>query len=203
LNLNAANALLKTLEEPSSEVWLILVTDHEDQLPATVLSRCQRRYVGLPDSDTAIAWLSGRNTGHDLEDCLLALELADGAPLLADQWLANGLERGKEMRDTLQALLRGEPEPPDLVEKWQQLPEQTWSWLARLSQAWLRQWTSGLPSKPTLEIMPADNGGVEVALVACWNIALEGRRLASRPIRHDWLIRRWLIEWRALGACRI
>ncbi len=41
MNDEAANALLKTLEEPSSTAVFILVTESEDDLPATIASRCR------------------------------------------------------------------------------------------------------------------------------------------------------------------
>ncbi len=40
--LEAANSLLKTLEEPPTQVVLILTAVHTEQLPSTVVSRCQR-----------------------------------------------------------------------------------------------------------------------------------------------------------------
>lgn len=48
LNTNAANALLKTLEEPASDAILILVCHQAGALPATVRSRCQRILFTLP-----------------------------------------------------------------------------------------------------------------------------------------------------------
>src|SRR5690606_35617324 len=42
LSTAAANALLKTLEEPTSETFIILVTAHPHRLPDTILSRCQQ-----------------------------------------------------------------------------------------------------------------------------------------------------------------
>ena len=42
LSIEAANCLLKTLEEPVSKVIFILLTTNEKLLPATVVSRCQR-----------------------------------------------------------------------------------------------------------------------------------------------------------------
>ena len=54
LNITAANALLKTLEEPSSSTMLILVSARPHQLPATVLSRCQHiRFNPLPKETVA------------------------------------------------------------------------------------------------------------------------------------------------------
>jgi DNA polymerase-3 subunit delta' len=49
MNPTAANALLKTLEEPSRSNILLLVTSHPHQLPMTILSRCQPlRFQPLP-----------------------------------------------------------------------------------------------------------------------------------------------------------
>jgi DNA polymerase III subunit delta' len=57
LNANAANALLKTLEEPRAGVTLILVASVPSRLPATVLSRCQRLRIGTPSRAESVAWL--------------------------------------------------------------------------------------------------------------------------------------------------
>lgn len=60
MNANAANALLKTLEEPRAGVTLILLTSMPSALPATVVSRCQRLRVAVPERAAAIAWLEQR-----------------------------------------------------------------------------------------------------------------------------------------------
>ncbi|HEX4025130.1 MAG TPA: hypothetical protein VHX52_10585 [Steroidobacteraceae bacterium] len=60
MNPNAANALLKTLEEPRAGVTLILVSAVPSRLPATVLSRCQRLRIGAPSRPAAVAWLERR-----------------------------------------------------------------------------------------------------------------------------------------------
>jgi DNA polymerase III subunit delta' len=57
MNLNAANALLKTLEEPRAGVALILVASVPSRLPATILSRCQRLKVVAPSRAESISWL--------------------------------------------------------------------------------------------------------------------------------------------------
>ena len=49
MNATAANALLKTLEEPSASNILLLTTSRPYQLPITILSRCQHlRFQPLP-----------------------------------------------------------------------------------------------------------------------------------------------------------
>ena len=57
LNENAANALLKTLEEPTAASVIILVCNDASRLPATIRSRCQRLEFKLPPHDEALAWL--------------------------------------------------------------------------------------------------------------------------------------------------
>src|SRR6201999_2221945 len=57
LNRFAANALLKTLEEPPPRTLLILVSSEPSRLPATILSRCQRIQLRAPPRAESIAWL--------------------------------------------------------------------------------------------------------------------------------------------------
>jgi DNA polymerase III subunit delta' len=78
MNTAAANALLKTLEEPSSDTALILVADDPARLPATIRSRCQRIDLRPPDAATAKSWLVGRGVAAALADEMLML--ADGNP---------------------------------------------------------------------------------------------------------------------------
>jgi DNA polymerase-3 subunit delta' len=60
MNANAANALLKTLEEPRAGVSLILISAVPSRLPPTVLSRCQRLLLSPPARADAVAWLERR-----------------------------------------------------------------------------------------------------------------------------------------------
>jgi DNA polymerase III subunit delta' len=81
LNTAAANALLKTLEEPAGRTILCLIGERTGQLPATIRSRCQQIKVPLPSETEALAWLQ-RHSSHQREQAL-RLRLAHGAPLLA------------------------------------------------------------------------------------------------------------------------
>lgn len=60
MNINAANALLKTLEEPRTGVTLILISAVPSLLPPTILSRCRRMSLHAPSRDESIAWLERR-----------------------------------------------------------------------------------------------------------------------------------------------
>ncbi len=79
MNVAAANALLKTLEEPPAGTFLLLVSDQPSRLPATILSRCRRLAAPLPTADEARAWLEAQGVAEP--DLVLAE--AAGAPLVA------------------------------------------------------------------------------------------------------------------------
>ena len=79
LNANAANSLLKTLEEPPPRTLILLVTDQIGRLLATIKSRCQRVMLPAPDEATALAWLKTQGLG----DADIAFGQAGGAPLSA------------------------------------------------------------------------------------------------------------------------
>lgn len=80
MNINAANALLKLLEEPPDDTVLVCVTDQVHRLPATVRSRCAIVTFAMPPRETARDWLAGHVDG-DTVDAIL--DLAGGAPLEA------------------------------------------------------------------------------------------------------------------------
>lgn len=82
MNTNAANALLKTLEEPSSGAIIVLVSHQSKCLPATVLSRCQQIVFSHPNKEQALQWLRAQPNGPDV-NLELMLNLANGAPLTA------------------------------------------------------------------------------------------------------------------------
>jgi DNA polymerase-3 subunit delta' len=57
LNVNAANALLKTLEEPPPRTLLVLVTHHLRRVLPTIISRCEQVAMPVPEASQAERWL--------------------------------------------------------------------------------------------------------------------------------------------------
>jgi len=80
MTINAANSLLKTLEEPPGDALIVLVADRVGRLPATVFSRCQRVNFNRPATSESLAWLDRLQPGTAWEK---PLEAAGGAPLAA------------------------------------------------------------------------------------------------------------------------
>jgi DNA polymerase-3 subunit delta' len=130
MNANAANALLKTLEEPPASGLLLLVTEHPSRLPATVLSRCQRLRCAPPATDIAVAWLAQR-CSKGLDPRLL-LALSGGSPLAALELggQAEGLGRRDAMLEELEQLALGRADPVTIAADWLKFgPRESLYWL--------------------------------------------------------------------------
>lgn len=93
MNASASNALLKTLEEPPEQTYLLLVSPQPARLPATIVSRCQRLAAPEPDAASAAAWLRAR--GVDRAE--LVLSQAGGSPLLALDLAAPSLQQQRDL----------------------------------------------------------------------------------------------------------
>jgi DNA polymerase-3 subunit delta' len=86
MNENAANALLKGLEEPPAGAIFILVSDRPARLLPTIRSRCVCLAVPVPPKDVALKWLAAQN----VKDADRWLAYAGGAPLRALDYAAEG-----------------------------------------------------------------------------------------------------------------
>lgn len=117
LNLNACNALLKSLEEPAEDTYWVLVCHRLFTLPATVRSRCRIQRLGMPDIEACKDWLQLSTGSADKSAELLAL--ADGRPLLAQQYCTDGnADEISLRRHALEALLTGRISVPEAVGLW-------------------------------------------------------------------------------------
>jgi DNA polymerase III subunit delta' len=126
MNINAANALLKTLEEPSPKTLIMLITHRLMVLPATVRSRCQIVSFGIPDRQKAIEWLQHTEefVGNDLSDAQINLlfSLANNAPLKVLELIENNeLSFREEIFQQWFKFAKGELSLVELSSKWQKL----------------------------------------------------------------------------------
>lgn len=128
---DAANSLLKTLEEPPGDALLVLVADRVGRLPATIFSRCQRINVPSPPAAVSLAWLDRLRPGTDWG---AALEVAGGAPLAAIEALET-LADTERMERELAALAEGRASPVEVAGRWAQMePQFVLGWLGRQVQ---------------------------------------------------------------------
>ncbi|WP_210411903.1 DNA polymerase III subunit delta' [Noviherbaspirillum sp. UKPF54] len=100
LNTAAANALLKTLEEPPPHTMFLLVSNSLERLLPTILSRCRKFALAMPSAEQALAWLSEQG----VKDGDVWLAEQGGAPLAAHAAAESGSR--ETMDEFLQLLVR-------------------------------------------------------------------------------------------------
>lgn len=183
INHAAANALLKTLEEPVPGRYLWLVASQPARLPATIRSRCQRIELRLPPLAEALAWLTGQ--GHGAADVEAALQATRGHPGLADHWLRDGgLALRRAVAADLKRLTADAATPQEIAQQW------------------------AADEHAELRLRHAADLAVEMAagltdpqrarsLAAWFDLANRSRDLLRTTVRADLVLMELLMAWRA------
>jgi len=104
----AANSLLKTLEEPSENTCLILIAHHLSKVPLTIRSRCQLISLKNIEQNKALSWLGEQGCEQAAE----YLSLANNAPITAKTlWQKNALEQQEVLFEGLMGVVKGKMDP--------------------------------------------------------------------------------------------
>jgi len=115
----AANSLLKTLEEPSQNTYLFLLVHQPGRLPSTVRSRCQLLSVRKPSQKDALEWVSGFDSTVSHADWLILLDLAGNAPIQTLRFYKEGfLNKSKEYLDLLDKISTNKLDPQKVADQW-------------------------------------------------------------------------------------
>ena len=107
MNVNASNALLKSLEEPTKNTLLILVCHMVSGVPPTIRSRCRLTTFGLPSEAESVSWLQ-RQLPEGAESPNWLLTQASGRPLLAKNLASSDLlDQKREFHEVLDGVAQG------------------------------------------------------------------------------------------------
>ena len=187
MNTAAANALLKTLEEPSPQTLLLLVADAPWRLPQTIRSRCQRIEFHLPPRAEALDWLQQ----NGVKDAAVALDAAGGNPGLARAWVDEGaLARRVEVRKDLGALAAGRGEAMEVVRRWLDNEPEQRLWFAAQAVADEVKARAGAGTGPLASQLDSE------ALDQWYMQANRTRESLRGPLRGDLLMLELLARWR-------
>lgn len=119
MTLSAANALLKTLEEPTPSTFFFLVSHQAGFLPATVRSRCQIMMLAAPPAATALDWLAPAVEPADRPALGTLLSLAGGGPLRALALYDGGyLNINNELHDVFNNISTNRLDPQTVADQW-------------------------------------------------------------------------------------
>lgn len=118
MNANAANALLKTLEEPANKTLLILISHAPFSVLPTIRSRCQLKMLPMPAREQVLHWITPLLGGSQVAPELL-IDLARGAPLTALSLLKDDtLEQREQWQVQLARLSQGGISAVELAAQW-------------------------------------------------------------------------------------
>jgi DNA polymerase-3 subunit delta' len=215
LNVNGANAFLKTLEEPTANTVLIMIARPTHRLPATIASRCLRVVLKPPATDSAMAWLEAHAEANPragaesasaaAQSWDAALSLAGGAPLLALELNSSEIAAlDEDMRESLKQLGAGSVDVTLLADRWMKSNPGlriTWleNWITRRVRASLAGATSRQSAEPVR--LPAALLKPKIrALFELLDAARELRRLASTGMNQQLALEALLLGGRTALA---
>jgi DNA polymerase III subunit delta' len=145
----AANSLLKTLEEPPGDTLLILVADRIGRLPATIFSRCQRIEIRVPGEEEGLRWLTRLRPGRQWIE---PLRVAGYAPIAAIG-AADSVETSNAMARDYASVIDGAASPIDIAASWAKIePAFVLDWLSRQTQMAIRALHGGASGSQGLAI---------------------------------------------------
>ncbi|WP_126454920.1 DNA polymerase III subunit delta' [Sulfuriflexus mobilis] len=203
MNHAAANSLLKTLEEPSADTLLLLVSAQPQRLLATIRSRCQQLHFTAPAKGEALTWLRSQIANADVEHLL---EMASGAPLTALKMADSGLDKVfDDSLKSIESLSSRQGDPLRVASDWQkQDGMQTLHWFSGWVTDMIRLASS--PNPPHLDYgalrqrLQALAKRLELnALHRFLEQLNEARRLlATSQVNPQLLFEELLVRWSAL-----
>lgn len=130
---SSANALLKTLEEPTANTYLLLVSHKAERLLPTIISRCERVVMPVPSYEQTKVWLAAQGQSA-VDDELLRLYASSPLSLLEELQQEQSVSY-PAFKQGLQQLLAQQINPSKLAADWQEQVEKLLKWL----QYWLHQ----------------------------------------------------------------
>ncbi|MGJ8680927.1 DNA polymerase III subunit delta' [Paraglaciecola sp.] len=130
---SSANALLKTLEEPTAHTYLLLTTDKTERILPTIKSRCEKLVLPLPDLDMCINWVATQFNG-EIDRNFAKLFSSRPLALLAELEQEQGFTF-HDFTKGLTALSSGHITAVALAASWQEHIEKVLKWL----QFWIRE----------------------------------------------------------------
>jgi DNA polymerase-3 subunit delta' len=200
MNNNAANSLLKTLEEPTDKLLFLLVSHKPQQLLPTILSRCLGFTLHTPTHEAGAVWLARQG----VENPEQALAQTGFAPLQALGWAESG--EGAEERSILLGAIR-KPAGMDALALAESLQRGAPLYVIHCLQQWCHDLASAklagtvryFPDQ-TQELVKLASGISTAALMRFQKELLEARRAAFHPLNPRLFLESLLLAYRQLFA---
>ena len=207
MNLNAANALLKSLEEPSGDTVLLLISHQPSRLLPTIKSRCVQQACPLPGRQQSLDWLAARlpELGPELREQLLTL--AAGSPLAALKLHEQKvLELRAQVVDGVKKLLKQQQSASQLAEGWNALPLiLLFDWFCEWAHLILRYQMAGdeaelgaADMQKVLQYLAQKSSQQKVIALQDWLLEHRQKVLGKANLNRVLLLEAMLVQWATL-----
>ncbi|SKA71211.1 DNA polymerase-3 subunit delta' [Thiothrix eikelboomii] len=195
MNTNAANSLLKSLEEPADNSYILLFTAHPTQLMPTIRSRCQQLRLASPNQAQALTWLQAQALGQTTAHKLLAI--TGGRPLAAlVEESGERLQQQTLFFNHLIAVLAGNLSLTEVATQWEKYDRQELlNWQLTWVQQWIRQSLAGVGDTTTLELTELTRYLKPDTAWQLYERLLELKALATHPLNGRLLVENMLALW--------
>jgi DNA polymerase-3 subunit delta' len=211
MNINAANALLKSLEEPSGDTVLLLVSHQPSRLLPTIKSRCVQQACPLPSQAMSLEWLAKALPDCSQEERIELLTLAAGSPLAAVNLQAQGVrEQRAQVVDGVKKLLKQQQSPTQLAEGWNAIPllllfDWFCDWSSLILRYQLTQDEEGLgltDMRKVIQYLAQKTAQDKVLNIQDWILAQRQKVLSKANLNRVLLLEALLVQWASLPAQR-
>jgi len=211
MNVNASNALLKSLEEPSGNTVLLLVSHQPSRLLPTIKSRCQQVTCPQPRLAESQAWLATALADSDEAERDELLTLAAGSPLMALKLQAQGVREQRALvTDGVKKLLKQQQSPTQLAEAWGSVPllllfDWFCDWSHLILRYQLTQDEDGLglaDMRKVLQYLAQKSRQAKVLEVQAWILAQRQKVLGKANLNRVLLLEALLAHWVQLPGSR-
>ncbi len=203
MNINAANSLLKCLEEPAGDTVLILLSHAIGQLMPTVRSRCSKMTLPSPETSVAVAWLQEQG----IDNAELLLSQAGLAPVkVLEWWQSENFQLREQMFKQWTEFSEGYLQVTVLAAQWaKQDLQEVFDALLAWVDALIREQSgahSGLVAKAEdWQAYTAATRSVPVLQLFRYRDVILKRKaqgLSSANLNANLLLEELLLDWRAL-----
>lgn len=207
MNVNAANALLKSLEEPSGDTVLLLVSHQTSRLLPTIKSRCQQQACPLPSEAMSLAWLATALPDCTQDERIELLTLAAGSPLAAVKLQTQGVrEQRLLVVEGVKQLLKQQKSPTQLAEEWKSIPQLLlfdWfcDWSSLILRYQLTQDEQGLglmDMRKVIQYLAQKSGQGKVLAIQDWILAQRQKVMSKANLNPALLLEALLVQWVSL-----
>ena len=211
MNVNAANALLKSLEEPSGNTILLLVSHQSSRLLPTIRSRCVQQACPLPSEALSLEWLAKALPECSDAQRIELLTLAAGSPLAAVKLQSQGVrEQRAAVVEGVKKLLKREISATQLAESWNAIPllllfDWFCDWSSLILRYQLTQDEAGLgleDMRKVLQYLAQKTPQDKVLAIQDWILAQRQKVLGKANLNRVLLLEALLVQWASLPGQR-